>query len=74
MVLFQEYNREAAVRYARRWALDRNPKYMDYDLWGGDCTNFISQCLIDGKIPMDYSGSNVLKKWYWNSDTIRTPT
>ncbi len=74
MLLFQEYNREAAVKYARRWALDRNPKYMDYDLWGGDCTNFISQCLIDGEIPMDYSGSNVLKKWYWNSDSIRTPT
>ena len=43
MAVFYEYNREAAVSYARRWALGRNPAYMDYELWGGDCTNFISQ-------------------------------
>ena len=23
---------------------------------------------------MDYTGSNVLQKWYWNSDSSRTPT
>ena len=69
MAIFHEYNREAAVSYARR-----NPAYMDYELWGGDCTNFISQCLKNGQIPMDYTGSNVLQKWYWNSDSSRTPT
>ena len=56
MAIFHEYNREAAVSYARRWALGRNPAYMDYELWGGDCTNFISQCLRSGQIPMDYTG------------------
>ena len=55
MAVFYEYNREAAVSYARRWALGRNPAYMDYELWGGDCTNFISQCLRSGQIPMDYT-------------------
>ena len=35
MAVFYEYNREAAVSYARRWALGRNPAYMDYELWGG---------------------------------------
>ena len=25
MAIFHEYNREAAVSYARRWALGRNP-------------------------------------------------
>ena len=49
MAVFYEYNREAAVSYARRWALGRNPAYMDYELWGGDCTNFISQCLRSGQ-------------------------
>ena len=74
MLVFKPYNREAAVSYAKRWALDRNTAYTDYELWGGDCTNFISQCLKSGQIPMDYSGSNVLEKWYWNSDASRTPT
>ena len=31
MAIFHEYNREAAVSYARRWALGRNPAYMDYE-------------------------------------------
>lgn len=31
MAVFYEYNREAAVSYARRWALGRNPAYMG--LW-----------------------------------------
>ena len=34
MAIFHEYNREAAVSYARRWALGRNPAYMDYELLG----------------------------------------
>lgn len=74
MATFYEYNRKAAVNYARKWALDRNPAYKDYELWGGDCTNFISQCLKNSQIPMDYTGNNVLQKWYWNSDSSRTPT
>ena len=74
MLVFHEYDREAARNYARKWALGRNPAYKDYELWGGDCTNFISQCLKSGNIPMDYNGKNVLEKWYWNSDSSRTPT
>lgn len=72
--MFYEYNRQSAVDYARRWALDRNPKYKDYELWGGNCTNFISQCLFAGKIPMDNSGDNIMKQWYWYSDSSRTPS
>ena len=49
MAVFYEYNREAAVSYARRWALGRNPAYMDYELWDGDCTNIISQSLRSGQ-------------------------
>ncbi|MGL5314596.1 MAG: amidase domain-containing protein, partial [Peptostreptococcaceae bacterium] len=37
------YDRDAAVAYAQKWALGRNPAYKDYEPWGGDCTNFISQ-------------------------------
>ena len=33
MLVFQDYNRELAVSYARRWALDRNPAYKDYELF-----------------------------------------
>lgn len=68
------YDREKAVQYAMKWALARNPKYKDYELWGGDCTNFTSQCLRAGNIPFDYDKYDELKSWYWYSDIIRTPS
>lgn len=42
------YNKEAAVAYAKKWAFSRNPAYYNFDLLGGDCTNFASQCLFAG--------------------------
>ncbi len=42
------YGRDAAVAYARKWALSRNPEFYDYEKLGGDCTNFASQCILAG--------------------------
>ena len=42
----QEYEREKAVQYAKKWAYGRNPEYFNFDPIGGDCTNFISQCIL----------------------------
>lgn len=72
--MFYEYDRISAIQYARRWALSRNPKFQDYEEWGGNCTNYISQCVNAGGIPMDSYGDNVMKKWYWYSDKKRTPS
>lgn len=69
-----QYDRTSAVEYARKWALDRNPKYKDYEQWGGDCTNFISQCLYHGKIPLNSRYRDESKNWYWYSDKDRTPS
>lgn len=69
-----EYDRDKAVSYARKWALSYNPMYKNYDNYGGDCTNYISQCLKAGNIPFDNFGTNVIQKWYWYSDELRTPT
>ena len=56
------YNRLLATKYARAWALGRNPAYMDYTPYGGDCTSFASQCL--------YAGAGVMNNtpntgWYY---------
>lgn len=72
--MFYEYDRIAAVQYARQWALKRNPKFQDYEDWGGNCTNYISQCVNAGGVPMDPYGGNVMKQWYWYSDKKRTPS
>lgn len=46
----QAYDPQAAVRYANVWWDGRNlDDYADYDYpSGGDCANFVSQCLIAG--------------------------
>jgi len=49
------YNRLAAIEYAQKWAFRRNPKYSDFTKLGGNCTNFVSQCLIAGGMPMNFS-------------------
>lgn len=64
------YNRKLAVEYARKWALSRNPLYYNYDKIGGDCTNFISQCLYAGKKEMNYRGYG----WYYNNANNKSPS
>lgn len=65
------YNRTAAVYYARKWALGRNPAYYDFEEVGGDCTNFASQCIYAGAGVMNYTP---VMGWYYNSAYDRTPS
>ncbi len=65
------YNRAQAVEYARKWAFSRNPAYYDFHGLGGDCTNFVSQCI--------YAGAGVMNDtptfgWYYRSPDDRTPS
>lgn len=55
MLLTIPYNRQNAVAYARRWALSRNPLFANFAGIGGDCTNFVSQCLLAGSCAMNYT-------------------
>ena len=59
-----QYNRPEAVSYARRWALGRNPRYFDFTEIGGDCTNFVSQCIYAGAGVMNYTPD---VGWYYRS-------
>ena len=61
-----EYDRRAAVAYARRWAYSRNPNYYNFDKLGGDCTNFASQCVFAGAGIMNYTP--VFGWYYINAD------
>ena len=63
------YNRDAAVDYARRWALERNPAYYDFEKIGGDCTNFASQCIYAGAQTMNFTP---VLGWFYRSSYDRT--
>ena len=65
------YDREAALQYARQWAMGRNPRYLDFEHLGGDCTNFASQCIYAGSRVMNYTPT---LGWYYNSSSDRSPS
>ena len=67
----EKYNREKAIEYAKKWAFKRNPNYYNFDSLGGDCTNFISQCLYEGTKTMNYTKTY---GWYYKSANNKSPS
>ncbi len=65
------YDRGAALKYAKEWAFNRNPVYLNFDGLGGDCTNFASQCIFAGAGIMNYTP---LYGWYYKNSYDRTPS
>lgn len=64
-----EYSVSKAVEYAHKWAYSRNPKYYDFENIGGDCTNFVSQCLYAGCGIMNHTPD---LGWYYISPSSRS--
>ena len=64
MLVEYALNIQAEIDYARKWAYSRNPRYYNFDNVGGDCTNFISQCLYAGGAAMNYTRDT---GWYYIS-------
>lgn len=67
----ERYDRDKVYEYAKKWAYDRNPKYYNYDLIGGDCTNFTSQSIFAGCNQMNYSKD---KGWYYINGNNKSPS
>lgn len=55
------YDRVRALRYSELWWSGFNPVYPKLD---EDCTNFISQCLFAGNVPMTHTQSRAEGWWY----------
>ena len=68
-MIFRPYDRLEAVIYAHRWAYSRNPSFYDYEELGGDCTNFVSQCLFAGSCRMNFTP---VFGWYYLDADSRT--
>lgn len=58
------FNIDAAINYAQKYALNYNPQYKDFSASGGDCTNFVSQCLTAGGLELTYSWRPYTNAWY----------
>lgn len=67
------YNGSGAVTYALNHALNYNDNYYDFNAYGGDCTNFVSQCMFEGgNLPMHYGSSYTNTCWYYTTSTNRS--
>ncbi len=44
---------EKAIAYGDQWALSRNPLYEDFTGRGGNCANFVSQCMYAAGFPLN---------------------
>lgn len=91
----ENYDPVKAIIYADQWVshedLDGgkdpskyNPAYKSYHAWGGDCANYVSQCLYDGGMEITAGWKPDSAAWihclyqhnyFWNSGkTIANPT
>ena len=70
MILEKEYFRSRAVEYARKYALVRNPLFYTFEGIGGNCTNFVSQCVLAGSCVMNFSP---IYGWFYLSSNRRAP-
>lgn len=66
-----KYDREKALKYAKEWAFKRNPKYLNFERIGGDCTSYVSQCIYAGCGVMNYTP---IYGWYYKSSYDRSPS
>ena len=69
MILEKEYLRDRAVLYARKYALVRNPLFFSFAGIGGNCTNFVSQCILAGSCVMNFTA---IFGWYYISTRRRS--
>ena len=70
MLITKPYQNARAVEYARTWALSRNPLFTDFTGRGGNCTNFVSQCVLAGSCVMNRTPDF---GWYYVSEEDRAP-
>ena len=71
MLVIKPYLRENALLYARRFALSQNPVFGNFAGIGGNCTNFVSQCIYAGSCKMNYKPTF---GWYYISMDQRAPS
>ena len=71
MLVTKPYIRENAVAYARKYAFSQNSLFGNFAGIGGNCTNFVSQCIYAGSCEMNYKPTF---GWYYISLDDRSPS
>ena len=64
------FSRQKCLEYARRYTYEYNNEFYDFSTMGGDCTNFISQCMFYGGFEMNFAPNG----WYYVNLNNRSPS
>lgn len=70
LIFYIMYQRKKVIEYCEKYTFNYNPAYFDFSNFGGDCTNFISQCLFYAGIEMDFNKNG----WFYSSPNFRSPS
>lgn len=65
-----KYDRNKAVDYSYKYCNLRNSEWFNYETTGGNCQNYVSQCLYYGGIPMDHIGVDQWKNYGFDDDVL----
>ena len=71
MLATKPYKRENALAYAKKYAFSQNSLFGNFAGIGGNCTNFVSQCMYAGSCEMNYKPTF---GWYYISLDDRSPS
>ncbi len=71
---YANYNMEAAIAYANKYALSYNSAYYNFASYGGDCANFVSQCLYAGGMPQTVGSIYGTNGWFYVNASNRSAT
>lgn len=58
------YDKEAAVDYAKEWALRKNPRFLICNCKGSESASFVSECLFSGCNIMNFNENG---NWYYKN-------
>lgn len=71
---YKDYNVKAAIEYADKYAINYNPAYYNFNNIGGDCANYVSQCISAGGMPQVVCSQYGTSGWFYKTSSNRSAT
>lgn len=71
---YADYDVDAVIAYSDKYALNYNTAYYNFNPNGGDCANFVSQCISAGGMPQVVCNTYGTSGWFYKAANNRSAT
>ncbi len=71
---YADYDVDAVIAYSDKYALNYNTAYYNFNPNGGDCANFVSQCISAGGMPQVVCDTYGTSGWFYKASNNRSAT